>query len=159
MAAAGIEWVPVTGNTGRRIGALGFIGDKVAVIAAYYDDRDGDQSGTVTWGEAVVAFLSPLKLDGRAVIEVAMAARTDPDIMLRDPSFGQEAARLFVGFAGNLIKDGLYTVYFSRVIAAAGAGIAERVAEGVVKQFVIRKGFEAAVKNTYNAAMKQGAAL
>jgi hypothetical protein len=158
MAEQTIDWVPVTGNTGVRIGALGFIGNDVAVVAAFFDDRDGNQDGRVSWGEAVVAFMSPIKLDGRAVTEVAMAARTDPGIILRDATFAQEAARMFVAFAGNLIKDGLYTVYFSRAVKAAGAGIATRMAEGLVKQFVIRKGFETAVKKAYDAAMKQGAA-
>jgi hypothetical protein len=158
MATPTIEWVPVSGNAGRRIGAIGFIGNDVAIVAAYYDDRDGDQNGTVSWGEAVVAFMSPIKLDGRAVTEVAMAARADPDIVLRDATFAQEAARMFVAFAGGLIKDGIYTVYFSRAVKAAGAGIAARVADGMVKQFVVRKGFEAAVKKAYDAAMKQGAA-
>lgn len=159
MAAQTIDWVPVTGNTGVRIGAVGFIGNDVAVVAAYFDVRDGDQDGRVSWGEAVVAFMSPIKVDGRAVTEVAMAARTNPDIILRDATFAQEAARMFVAFAGNLIKDGLYTVYFSRAVKAAGAGVAARVADGMVKQFVIRKGFEAAVKKTYDAAMKQGVAF
>jgi hypothetical protein len=158
MAGDGIEWVPVTGNTGRRIGALGFMGDSVAVIAAFYDDRDGDQNGRVSWGEAIVSFMSPIKLNGRSVTEVAMAARSDPDIIVRDPSFAQEAARLFVAFASNLIKDGLYTIYFSRGVKAAGAGIAGSVADGLVKQFVVRKGFEAAVKKSYDKAMKQGVA-
>jgi hypothetical protein len=156
MASGDIEWVPVNGRGGRRIGALGFIGDSVAVISAFYDDRDGDQDGRVSWGEAVVSFMSPIKLNGRSITEVAMAARGDPDIMLRDPSFSQEAARLFVAFASNLIKDGLYTVYFSRAVKSAGAGIATSVADGMVKQFVVRKGFEATVKKAYDKAMKKG---
>jgi hypothetical protein len=52
-----IDWVIITGATNKKIGALGFIGDKVAVVTAFYDDRDANQDGTVSWGEAIVAFM------------------------------------------------------------------------------------------------------
>jgi hypothetical protein len=159
LADQAIDWYVVTGSDGKKIGALGFIGDKVAIIAAFYDDRDGDEDGNVSWGEAVVAFLSPLSLKGRAVTEVAMAARNDIDVISKDPSFYQESARMFIGFAGNLIKDGIYTVYFSQAVSALAGQVAGAVTSSIIKQFVIRKGFEAAVRKVYDAAMKNGSAL
>jgi len=158
MAAGDIDWVVVKDDAQRPIGALGFIGKNVAVITAFHDDRDGNMDGRVSWGEAVVAFMSPIRLDGSAVTAVAMAARNDLDILERDSSFRQEGARMFVAFASGLIKDGLYTIYFSRAVSAAGASIAARTVDGLVKQFVVRKGFDAAVKNAYNRAMKAGTA-
>ena len=159
MATQNIDWYIVTGLGNKKIGALGFINDNVAVITAFYDDRDGNEDGSVSWGEAVVAFLSPISLRGRAVTEVAMAARNDIDVVGRDPSFYQESARMFVNFASNLIKDGIYTVYFSRSISAVAGQIAGAVTGNVIKQFVIRKGFEGAVKQMYDNAMKSGLGL
>jgi hypothetical protein len=87
-----------------------------------------------------------------------MAARNEEAVTGRDPSFYQESARMFVGFASHMIVDGLYAVYFSRAVGSLGTGIAGAVTDNVVKQFIIRKGFEAAVKESYNSAMKGGSA-
>ena len=159
MSTQKIDWYIVTGLANKKIGALGFIDNKVAIVAAFYDDRDGNEDGKVSWGEAIVAFLSPLGVKGREVTEVAMAARNDINVYERDPSFYQELARMFVNFASNLIKDGIYTVYFSQAVGAVAGQIAGAVTSNLVKQFVIRKGFEAAVKRIYNNAIKNGSGL
>jgi hypothetical protein len=156
MPGEAIEWVPVTGNTGRRIGAVGFIGERVAVAVAFYDDADADQDGSVSLAERAVATLFGriVSLKGKAITEVVMAARNDPDIMIRDPSYRTEAAKQFLDFATGLVFDALYTVYFSRGVKSLATGTAGLVADGVVRQYVIRKGMEKAVKAAYDAAIR-----
>lgn len=108
------DWVLVRGHGNRDIGAIGFIGNDAVAIAAFYDDRDGNHDGKVSMTERVVSAISPLGLDGRAVTQVAMQARVDADIVMRNSSIGQMASRIFVDFAGNLIRDDLDGLFPSR---------------------------------------------
>jgi hypothetical protein len=148
-----IEWVIVPGIGGRPIGAIGFIGNTAAIVTAFFDDRDGNKDGEVGWGEWVVAKISPISIEGMAVTEVAMAARYLPAVMLRDSAFAQEAAQLYVSFAAGLVADGIYAAYFSRGVKAAAGAAATAIGGGMVREFVIRKGMETAVKEIYDAGL------
>ena len=104
-----IEWVAIN-KFNKLIGAVGFIGNDAVAVVAFYDDRDGNQDGEVSWGEWLAdKFIS---MDGRATTEVAMQARVEMDIIMRDASFGQVAASMFLDFAGSLIWQGVYIAYF-----------------------------------------------
>lgn len=149
-----IEWIIIEGLGNREIGAVGIVGGKVAVVTAFYDDLDGNMDGKVSWGEWLVAKLSPLSLENKAVVEVAMAARNDLRVIERDQSFYEEAARMFLAFATGLVADGLYAAYFSRGVQTIVKPIAGRITGDLVKQFVIRKGMEKAIKATYDRTMK-----
>jgi hypothetical protein len=152
--ANGIDWMAVrSGINDKPIGAIGFIDDQIAVIAAFYADEDANKDGTVSWGEWAAAHVSPLSLKGRAVAEVAMAARYDPDILMRDQSIVQISAGIFVDFAVGLIKDAVYAVYFSQAIGKICGGVAGRLADNLVMQYAIRKGMEGRVKSIYNRAV------
>ena len=148
-----IDWVPVE-RFGKPIGAVGFIGDTATVIVAFYDDFDPNKDGKVGWGEWVVGHMSPVSLKGNAVAEVAMQARNDVAISGRDPSFPQMAANVFVSFAASMVKDAIYTVYFSSAVSSVCGSIAGRLASNVVASYAIRKGMEKAVKAAYDAGMK-----
>lgn len=147
-----IEWIEITKF--KPIGAVGFLGDKVVAIIAFHDDKDANQDGAVSLGENVVAFVSPLKVDGRSIAEVAMQARVDMAVIMRDPSFGPAAARLFVDFAANLAVQGIYAAYFSRGVSMVGKGVARKITNGAVKEFVLRKGFETAAKNALMSSVR-----
>jgi len=149
-----IEWIVIEGLGNKQIGAVGIIDGKVAVVASFYEDYDGNQDGKVSWGEWIVAKLSPLGIENKAVVEVAMAARHDLRVLEKDPSFQEEAARMFLQFAQGLVADGIYAAYFSRGVAAIAKPIAGRITSNIVKQFVIRKGMEKAVKALYDETMK-----
>jgi hypothetical protein len=159
VPADNLDWVLVKGATDRTIGAIGFVGDTAAVAVAFFDDKDANQDGTISLGERIVAIISPIRITGKAVTEVVMAARGDPDIMLRDPSYRIEAAKLFLDFATGLVFDGLYAVYFSRGVRHLATGVAASAASGLVKQYVIRKGMEASVKALYNQAIRNQTAF
>ncbi len=148
-----IEWVLVPGLDGRAIGAIGFIGNRAAIVTAFFDDRDGNKDGEVSWGEWAVSKVSPISIEGMAVTEVAMAARYLPDVVLRDAGFAQEAAQMYLNFAVGLVQDGIYAVYFSRGVKAAAGAVASAVGGGMVREFVVRKGMESAVKEIYDAAI------
>jgi hypothetical protein len=149
-----IEWIVIEGLGNKQIGAIGFIGRQAVVVASFYEDFDGNQDGKVSWGEWIVGKASPLGIKGKAVVEVAMAARYDMRVLERDPSFQQEAAQMFLKFAQGLVADGLYAVYFSRGVGAIAKPIAGRITSDIVKQFVIRKGMEKTVKALYDQAAK-----
>jgi hypothetical protein len=149
-----IKWIVIEGSGGKEIGAIGFIGNKVAVISSFYEDLDGNQDGKVGWGEWLAAKFSPLSLDGKAVVEVAMAARYDMRVLEKDPGFAQDAAQMFVQFAAGLVADGLYAAYFSRGVSALTKPIAGRITSNIVAQFVLRKGMEKSVKAIYDRSMK-----
>ena len=145
-----LDWIVIDSFKGP-IGAIGFVGNTACVVAAFYDDLDGDKDGRVSWGEWAAGKLSPIGMTNKAVVEVAMAARLDLRVLQRDPSFNEMAVKLFQSFAYGLIADGVYAVYFSRGISAASGAVAKQFTRNCVKQFVIRKGTEAMVKRGYKA--------
>lgn len=149
---ADIEWVPVTKFGNEPIGAVGFIGNDAVAVVSFFDDRDGNRDGKVSFGEWAVTKL--WSVEGMAVTEVAMQARVQPSVIARDSSFGTMAMRLFMSFARDQISQGIYAVYFSRGVKMVGGKIAKRVTSSMVKEFVVRKGFESAVKNAFMDAVK-----
>ena len=148
-----IDWV-IIDRFGKNIGAIGFIGDKAAVVAAFYDDYDANKNGSVSAAEWIIGKISPLSVKGMNVVEVAMQARFEEKVFLRDDTFNTMAMNLFTNFARNLVADGIYAAYFSRGVSTVAGPIAGRIASNVVAQFAIRRGMEAAVKAAYDAAMK-----
>lgn len=149
-----IKWHVIRSSSGKEIGAVGFIGNKVAVVTAFYEDLDANQDGKVGWGEWLAAKFSPLSLDDKAVLEVALEARFDQEVLKRDPGFNEDAEQMFVQFAAGLVADGLYAAYFSRGVSALVTPIAGRITSNIVAKFVIRKGMEKAIKAGYDRAMK-----
>ena len=140
-----IDWVGVD-NGNKLIGAVGFIGDNAVVIAAFYEDADANKDGKVSTGEWIASKLM-FNLHGMAVAEVAMTARLDLDVIGRDPQFNSIATQIFLNFAKGLIAQGAYITYFSRGVSMTGSAVASTITSGMIKQLVIRKGFEAAVKS------------
>jgi hypothetical protein len=151
--ADAIDWVVIE-KFGRKIGAIGFIGDTASVVVAFYDDRDGDKNGKVSFGEWAANLVSPVKIKGAAVVEVAMQARVEPDVILRDPAFQIMAANLFTTFAAGLVKEGIYTAYFSFAVSSLAGSVAGRLASNMVASYAIKKGMEKAVKAAYDAAVR-----
>ncbi len=141
-----IEWVSITKWGDEPIGAIGFIGNDAVAVVAFFDDKDGNKDGKISVGERIGAFLSPVSIEGSNVVEVAMQARVDIDVILRDGSFPQAAAQMFASFGAGLVIEGAYAVYFKPGVSMVGKGVAKKITEGMVKEFVVRKGFEAAVK-------------
>ncbi|MGH1330360.1 MAG: hypothetical protein ACRBBK_05715 [Paracoccaceae bacterium] len=147
-----IEWISIKKFKPEPIGAIGFIGNDAVAVIAFYDDADGNKDGKVSLGEKIISKISPISLDGSAVVEVAMQARVDMDVIMRDPSFSKMAANMYLNFAKGLIADGIYAAYFGRGVKMTGKGIAKIVTSGMVKQLVVRKGFEKAVREAFDSA-------
>jgi hypothetical protein len=144
-----IEWVVIEGNTGREIGAVGFVRRKVVVIVAFYEDADANYDGEVGWFEWATAW----GVDKTKVTEVAMAARHDPKVLQRDPDFiNGQAIEMFLDLAQGLVAEGLYKAYFSRGVAGLTKSLAGRITSDTVKQFVIRKGLETTIEKMYDRA-------
>lgn len=148
-----IEWILIDGIVSKfYIGAVGLIGDKVAIIVSFFDDKDGNLDGKVSALEWIVFKTSPISLKGQAITSVAMAASNNMEVVLRDPDFKRLASSMFVNFAQGLVIDGIYATYFSGAVrTGVGAAFANPTRYKVVN-FVIRKGAEASVKKIYGAA-------
>ena len=151
-----LEWVLVPGAGGQAIGAVGFIGNRAAVVVAFSDDWDGNKDGEVDWVEWVASKISPVSLEGSAIVEVAMTARLMPQILTRDGSFYNWAGETFVNFATGLVIDAVYVAYFSVGIRMLTGGIAGAIGGGMVRQYVMRTGMEAAIHRCYDAAVRNG---
>lgn len=149
---AELEWVSITKWGPDPIGAIGFIGNDAVAVIAFYDDKDGNQDGEISWGERIASFLLPISIEGKNVVEVAMQASVEMDILKRDASFAQVANQMFLKFASGLLMEGIYAVYFARGVKMAGKGVAKVITNGMVKELVVRKGFEAAVKEAFLAS-------
>ena len=147
-----VEWIAVRKFKPYPIGAIGFIGNNAVAIASFFDDADGNQDGKISAGEWI-ASKALFNLKGKNIAEVAMQAAVDPDILMRDASIRQISNKLFLSFASGLVMQGVYTAYFARGVGMAGSGVAKMITNSMVKQLVIRKGFEAAVKKAFTAAV------
>ena len=152
MSATTMDWVLIHKFGDEPIGEIGFLGNDAVSVIAFYDDRDGNQDGTVSFAEKVASVLSPISIEGRSVTEVAMQARVDLDVLKRDASFANMAVQLYLNFARGLIIDGIYATYFARGVKMTGKGAAKLVTTGTVKELIVRKGFEKATKEAFNAA-------
>ena len=144
-----IDWVLVKGFQNKDIGAIGFIGNKAAIITAFHEDADGNLDGKTTFFEKALFKINPLGTKGIAVVNVAMKARGNMDIMIRDPSFNNAAIKQFTEFATGLVVDGIYISYFNFSVGQAAKSISKNITGNIVKQYIIRKGMEKTVKNLY----------
>ncbi|HET6332321.1 MAG TPA: hypothetical protein VFG30_03875 [Polyangiales bacterium] len=149
----GIDWYVVKAGNGKALGALGFIDDEVVVITSFFDDKDANRDGSVSIPERVVGMISPFGTKGQAVMEVAMAARFDMDVLERDPSFYNVAIHMWLNFSRNLVIDGAYAAWFSMGVGQVSGAIAKTVTKNLVKQFVIKKGMESTVKYATKKSM------
>ena len=147
---SGFDWVIVQDRSGRDIGLVGFLGDDAVAIASFFDSRDADKDGKVGVAERVVSALSPVSLDGRAVAEVAMQGRANPLIVERDTGFRSMSANIFASFGASMAVDAVWGGYFKRGVSATGTGMAKAITGNMVKQMVIRKGFERAAREAFD---------
>lgn len=146
-----MDWKIVKNSwTQKPIGAVGFVGNEVALLASFYEDKDFNEDGNVDLSER---FLMMFSMRGRAAASVATHAYADPEILMRDPSFGQMRGRAVTNFAAGLVAEGVYKVYFSRGVASAAGAVANQITQNAVKSFRIKKGLEAAVKRAYEAGV------
>ena len=83
-----------------------------------------------------------------------MGARVNMDVLARDASFANEAARMYLKFANNLIVDGIYAAYFSRVVGMGASSLSKKLVGGTIKQFVVRKGMESVVGKALKSTLK-----
>ncbi|MEM8850069.1 MAG: hypothetical protein AAGE03_08545 [Pseudomonadota bacterium] len=148
-----LEWVAIKKFGDDPIGAIGFLGNDAVAVVAFYDDRDGNRDGEVGIGEWIVSKVFPISMEGGNVTEVAMQGRAIPEIILRDPSFPNAAARMFASFGAGLVIDGAYSVYFAPGVGKIAGTAAKYITQGMVKEFVVRKGFEEAVKASVMTAI------
>ncbi len=144
-----INWIVVKSHGNKEIGAIGFINNKVAVIASFYDDRDGNQDGKVSMTERITAAIFPISLNGSDIARVAMQARVQSNIVLKDPTIHRIAMNIFLNFSRNLVAEGIYAVYFSRGISKVSSFAASNITSNFAIEYAIRKGMEKEVKNAY----------
>jgi hypothetical protein len=160
-----IEWMTVTDRGGKKdIGAVGFLGHDPAIIVVFYDEKDADKSGDVSWGEWVASTLSPISLSGVGKLEVVSRAREQATLGIANsgtpinPSKAQNLRQMqgeqLVSVGQSMILDGIFAAYLSKGVSAGATAAAKKLTTNTIKQFFIRKGFEKAAKESFNAALK-----
>lgn len=146
-----IDWVLVNDSwNGKQLGAIGFINDKIAVVVAFHDDKDFNDDGKLTFFEKHLNIFSG---KGRAIAEVVSQAYANPEILERDPSIQQWRGRALVNFAGGMIVDGAYEVYFAQGVSAAAGAIAQSITKSSIKSYFIEKSLESLVKQSYDKSL------
>jgi hypothetical protein len=147
-----IDWVIVKDRDFRTpIGALGFIGDEIVVVTAFYADKDWNHDGKVDLKER---FLSIFGMKGKALFEVASRAYDDPDIAIRDPTIRQWQGRLLTTFAAGMIIEGVYKSYMAFGISQAASAVAAKITQNMIMAVVVKKGMEKAVELAFKESME-----
>jgi len=149
-----LDWIAVQDAFDKKkdIGAVGFVGNDIVTIVSFYDAADANRDGEVSWGEWLVSKNPIISTDGINITEVCQAAKYDMRILQRDASIIDMANKQFMEFATGLVMDGVYAVYFSRGVKMAGGAVAKTITKSMVKQMIIRKGFEKVAKEAYQAS-------
>lgn len=149
---AQVEWVEVRDGA-QAIGAVGFLGNEAVIIASYFEAADGNLDGQVSVGEWLTFKLSPIGLEKVNLNRVAQAAKYQEAILMRDANFHIWANQMFLNFASQMVRDGIYASYF-RIPVARGAGaLASALTRSKVKEFLVKKGLESAVEQAFKAAV------
>jgi hypothetical protein len=149
---ASIEWLGIS-QYSKLIGAVGIIDRHACIVVSFYEDQDGNQDGTVNAGEWLASKLAPISIEGHATLQVAMAAKYNLRLLEKDADFARWADQQFLKFASGLVIDGIYAAYFSRGVSLIGGGMAKMITSGMVKEFIVKKGFETVVKEAFQAAV------
>jgi len=142
------EWIAVPTNS--PIGAIGFLGNDIAAVVSFYEDKDWDHDGEVSLGERFGSFFS---MKGAAYLRVLTAAYANPDIMMRDSSLRAMQGQATVSFASGMISEGVYKAYFGVGVTMVAGGIAKSLTSSMVKQLVIKKSMEKAAKEAFSATV------
>jgi hypothetical protein len=151
-----IEWIVVNkGVSNRPIGAVGFIDNRLAVIGTFYADRDADYDGKVGVGEYLGSML--FSREGHALAEVAGEAAYTPEVLMKDTDAIVELSnKTTMNYFTRMAGEAVYNVYFKRGVGALAKPLAAKMVSGAFKQFLVRKGMEAAVKRAYQANFAVG---
>ncbi|MCU0827657.1 MAG: hypothetical protein MUE52_09680 [Tabrizicola sp.] len=146
-----IEWIIVKNSwTKKPIGALGYIGSELAIITAFFEDKDANKDGKVSLSERIFSFGD---MKGAALAEVANHAYADPEVLMRDPAIYRLRGELTVKFAAGLLAEGIYKTYFSMGVGKVAGAIAGAITTNLVKSYVIKTGLEKAVEKAYKESL------
>jgi len=148
-----MEWIPVKhGKSKKVIGAIGFVENKIAVVATFYADKDWNNDGRVSFlKENVGSFMFSFR--GRALLDVTKEARLDTNIYIKDPEgITKLHSKGLTQFGFGMINEGIYLSYFKMGVAKSCGAIAGKLVRGTAAKFLLRKGMEKAVKEAYDAS-------
>lgn len=120
-----INWFLVEGDDAGRQGALGFLGDDIAVIALF--DAAADPAALIA------------------------TARSRPEVFARDPGIAQTLSRVSSEFPRALPLDSAWSAYFRPGIAMATRGADRTVHGGAIARILPRRGAEQALDQALSA--------
>ncbi|QND53260.1 hypothetical protein HB779_16185 [Phyllobacterium sp. 628] len=149
MAIDKIEWIIVRNYRQKPLGAVGFIGGKFVTAAAFYDDKDLNEDGSVSIVERVQTMIASQKYRSLATVVTNAALMADeiPDL---DPIIELDVT-MTKRYFGAAVLDGMYAVYLSPGVGSIAKAVAGNLVAGAVKQYLVTKGMEAAVKQYFRA--------
>ena len=146
MSQSGLDWVIIR-YRGKKIGAIGFVGNTAAVICSFFDPRDYNRDGDVSFGERIVGYLSPVNVEKLGIVEIVQAAKGEELVYTRDGTFELMANHMAIHFFKELAAEGAFTAWLGRSLAAVDAAIPAAMRGSALKQMVIRKGMKPVLKN------------
>lgn len=149
---AQVEWVEVRDGT-QAIGAVGFIGNEAVIIASYFEGADANRDGHVSVSEWLVSKNPFFGLERYNLTLVAQTAKYQESILMRDANFVNWANQMYLNFASQLVRDGIYATYFRMPVARGAGALASMLTRSKVKEFLIKKGVEAAVEKAFKEAV------
>lgn len=141
---APLDWLLIYHKTPVPIGAVGFMENSVVAVVSFFEDND-------IQADALVGKRAPS--DSSAVALVAMKARQDMNVTVRDPHFQSAATRLSIDFERNVMLSGIYRTYFQRGVSMTGRGASQQIAGNFVKHFTFKKGSEGVITDAFRAAL------
>lgn len=137
-----------------EIGALGFLDNRVVTIVSFFDERDLDRDGNVSWKERLFSYV-PLfgRNEGEMIVRIALEGGRSGDVYQRDPTFRSQASWIFQEFAGGLIRESIYLAYFDRPVRLVSTAASKRIFKGKIKQILVRTGSTTIVKQAFERVM------
>ena len=148
-----IDWMFVPGLAGQNIGAIGFINNRIAVISAFFEE--GKKDGTLFWFDWSLEKNWPICCESHAVLEVAFSASVMPEVIRRDGSFYKWSQHYFTNFAGKINTEATLVSFFSIEIKKLNEEASAIIGGGLVREYIIRPGMEAAVHRCYASSVRE----
>ena len=145
----GLDWVIIRYRS-MKIGAIGFVGNRAAVIASFFKPNDYNRDGEVSILERLTGLIGPINAEGLGVVEIVQAAKCHEGVYTRDETFELMANRMALHFFSQVVVEGAFSAWLYRSLRAVDASIPALAAGASVKQMIIRKGMKPVVKKIWH---------
>lgn len=161
-----IEWMPVKNNDGKKIGAIGWMGDTPVVVVPLYDVADDNKDGSVSMTEKAMWAINPFTTSTSAleVVENARGGYLVTDIAnqtngnyspKRHSALRKLRAETWMSTGGSLIKEAIWKCSLQRGVGSLGGALGRQLSKSMLGQVAIKKGFSKAIKAAFDEMLSE----